>query len=138
MELYAKLYNKEEDYHDVQKWALTIGQMLIEDQCLPGVGCIIYDKAGKKYGCGFLYLDNETPVAVLEWVFVNPECTAKEKVATIKVILDVMERGAIAEEKPLMYASSSSDGLTRLYERAGWTVTARNVCHLIKNTQDKE
>lgn len=136
-DLHGKLYVNEEDYDTIKTWAMKMGVLFPHEQALPGVGHIVVDEDGKKYGCAFLYLDNETTVSVLEWVFVNPDLNAKEKYHTMKFIIGSMEKCAIAEEHPLMFAGSNADSITRLYEKCGWSVSVRNVTHLIKNTQLK-
>lgn len=93
---------------------------------------MVVDEDGKKYGVGFLYLSTDTPVSVLEWVYFNPECSPKEKVATFKVILNVLEDIANKEGHPVMFAGSASPGLTRIMEKAGWTKTITGMDHLIK------
>lgn len=131
-DLFVKMYKNEEDYNDIKTWAMKNGMILPPEEALPGVGVIVIDKNGKKYGCGFLYLDNETIVSVIEWVYVEPDLNAKEKIAALKVVLNVLESCAIEEEHPMMFSGSSSDGLTRLYEKCGWSPTVRNMTHLIK------
>jgi len=134
-DLFVKLYKNEDDYDTIKTWAMKKGLAFPLEEALPGVGVIVIDKKGKKYGCAFLYLDNETIVSIMEWVFVNPDTTPKEKHKTMEVILDNMERCANAEEHPLMMTGSSASGIVRLYQKHGWKVMEHGVTHLIKNTQ---
>jgi hypothetical protein len=133
--MFIKPYVEEEDYQDILNWVLELGQTLPHPDCLPGVGGIAVDGEGNKYGCGFLYLNNETPVSVLEWVHLNPKCTARQKVEALKAIIETMEMCAELEEAPIMFAGSPSPGMTRIYKKMGWVVNAENVTHLVKNIQ---
>jgi len=135
MELFSKMYKYEEDYDTIKNWAFKLGTGVPHNDCLPGVGAIIIDKDWNKYGCGFLYLDNETPVSVLEWMLVKPELKSREKIKVIKAILNVLEECSRLEEKYIMFSGSPSNGITKLYEKCGWKPTIRNVTHLIKNIQ---
>ena len=85
--LTVRLYNFEEDYVEIKNWAVKLRLVIPHPDCLPGVGAVVVDEDGKKYGAGFLYLNNETPVSVLEWIFVNPDINAREKVETYKHII---------------------------------------------------
>jgi len=135
MELFSKMYKFEEDYETIKNWAMRLGTAIPHNDCLPGVGTVIIDKDGNKYGCGFLYLDNETPVSVLEWMLVNPELSSRKKVEVIQSILSVLEECSRLEEKYIMFSGSPSSGITKIYEKLGWNQTIKNVTHLIKNIQ---
>lgn len=130
--LIVRMYEEEKDYKEIVNWAIAVKQIVPHPLCLPGVGAMVVDEKGKRYSCGFLYLSTDTPVAVLEWVHFNPECTAKEKVMALKHIISSLEDVAKAEDHPVMFAGSPSSGITKIFEKAGWTATIKNMTHLVK------
>lgn len=131
------MFDKDNDLPDLQGWVEHLGQVLPHQICLP-LGAMICDAKGKKYACGFLYLSTDTPVSVLEWVYFNPVISTREKVLSLKHIIECLEKCAVAEKHPVMFAGSASPGLTRIFEKAGWTATIKNMTHLIKIADTKE
>jgi len=130
--LKVRMFEVDRDYKELVNWALAIKQTVPHPICLPGVGSVVEDEDGKRYGCGFLYLSTDTPVSVLEWIFLNPECTAREKVEALTHILNSLEAVAKAEDHPVMFAGSASRGITKIFEKLGWTKGISNMDHLIK------
>ena len=127
-----RLYEEDKDYELIKGWANAINQELPHKTTMPAVCAIAHD-GEKDLACGFLFLANDCPVSVMEWVYFNPDAKPREKVKSLQSVVTMLQMCAVDEGHPFMIIGSPSDSLTRLYERHGFVAVAKNMTHLVKN-----
>ncbi len=115
----------------LMRWWNAHGFPGVSQAILPKLGLIIEDK-GKPLVAGFLYMDNSVGVAMLEWVVGAPECTGREIVGAIGVLVDFMGKRAKELNYGVMMTATNKEALARLYEKNGFEKTDEGLTHLIK------
>jgi len=135
MFLKTRFFEQKNDYEIVKSWweARDIWKP-IPKMMLPRGGIVVFDEDDfdKMICAGWLYLDNSSPVSMLEWIVTNPQNTNKQSYAGIKTLVgcaDTMRKGMGYK---IMMTTTDNDSLAKLLERCKFKVTDKNTTFLIK------
>ena len=126
---------EESDWDMLNSWSKAVGMMTPPMNILPDWGVIVRNK-GVDCCLGFMYLANSCPVAVIEWVYFNPEISPRQKVESVKHVVSALEQCAKGTGHNVLFASSGFKGLTNIYERQGFTCANSGMSHLIKIAEE--
>ena len=121
---------EETDYQDlVHWWQARKDWQPINKELLPQCGVIV-EQADKKLAALFVYQDNTTPFAMLEWIVTNPDNTARESIVSLRVGIDYVMQAMKKVGRGALFTTSSNPALIRLLEKHGFEQTDTNVTHL--------
>ena len=119
-------------YNMVSTWWEGHGWSPVPAGILPSLGVIVTsDDESKGHAAGFLYMDNSSPVAMMEWLVTNPENTPRESLASAKMLIDFLKIEAKALGYSVIMTGTKSDGLIKLYKKQGFTQTDEGLTHLL-------
>jgi hypothetical protein len=106
-------------YSEVKTWWESHdGWASIPEALLPSTSFIIGDE-NKLYCVCFLYRDDSTKVAMMEWLVANPTNTPRESLQSIMLLLSSIARFA-DENKLVLFTTLQNDRLSKLYEKQGF------------------
>jgi len=136
MPMTVRPFDFDRDMVMLKEWADAVSAHCPPREILPQVGCVVetHPKHGGKsepVATGFLYLSVDCPVGVIEWVFFSPQATPRKKREAAIHVISCLTECSIDEHRPVVFASSNSSGLTRLYEDIGYLKANENMSHLI-------
>ena len=104
---------------------------------LPKCGVMVEDDAGSGMAVGWLYMDNSTGVAMLEWVVTNPTLTPKQSYYAITMLVQSVREVARALNYGVVLTTAKQHALARCYEKNGFKQTDTGMTHLIMFTMPK-
>lgn len=117
-----------EDYPMLAAWWQAHGWPPVPREVLPRLGVIAL-RGLSPLAAGWLYMDNSTPVAMLEWLVANPEAPPRSTVAGLVAIIGFLKEEAKALDYSAILATCRQPGLSRLLCKAGFHVTDKSVIH---------
>jgi len=124
-------------YSMCKDWWTGHGWAPVPAQLLPSLGVIVGSDDDRKGHCaGFLYMDNSSPVAMMEWVVTNPQNTPRESLGSISMMVDFLKIEAKALGYDVIMTGTKVDGLIKLYMKRGFTKTDEGMTHLIHNLHE--
>lgn len=127
----ARMFNFKKDFKVIEHWIKAVDQIPVSEDVLPSVGGII-EKNEKQICCGFLYLSNDTPVSLIEWVYFNPDADGIDKYVCAYMLYEMLCECSVAEKHPVIFASTSSNGLSKVIEANGFINNANGMKHYYK------
>ncbi len=119
-------FNYEKHSKLVRAWGKKHRFPLPPKQMLPAIGYVVNEAA-----CGFLYL-TDSKIALLEWVFGNPEKTKEERAEALDVLFSLLEKTAKELKYEMLFTMAGTDAYRSIVERNGFEETDKNVTHHIK------
>lgn len=133
----TKIYNPEAHYLLLSGWWEKWWGHAPSRSSLPMSGVIVTDDESY-LAAGFLYLDVTSPVGLLSWLVTNPEITAREKAAALKVLTGGIKELAKSQGRSVIMAAFPQGGLTRLLEGQGYKMQDTKMAHLTLNVEGGE
>ena len=130
-DLKVRPFMKLTDYPMVKDWWEQRGWKPVGQVYLPIIGCFICDKEGKELAVGWMYLDSSSLVASIEWVLTNPKNNGKESYLSVKFLMKYLANIALAHKYDFIITSTNHNGLGKLFKRAGFAETDKEVTHYI-------
>lgn len=118
------------DYSTAFAWWDGHGWEGVPAAVLPKLGMVAVHE-GEPVAMAWLYLDNSTGVAMLEWIVTDPANPAKVSAVGIAHVVRCLREAAKGLGYGVILASCRQDSLVKLLERCGFTTTDRDVTHLI-------
>ena len=128
------MINLETDFEVIKEWIEGVEQFVVPKEILPSVGAMV-EKNGEGICCGFLYLSTDTPVSVIEWVYFNPDAKGIDKYVCADMLYECLSECALAENHPVVFTSTTSDGLGKVIEANGFVNHLKGAKHYFKAVQ---
>ena len=122
---------EEKDYEIIQAWALKAGQCPPPSWIL-ATGCFYVVDDNKPIGCGFLFLEQTVPLAVISFVFFNPEATPKQKRQGLDDIYNALEHVAQSYDKFLIMTDTAYNSIEKILNKKEYLTALEGAKHLIK------
>lgn len=120
----------EENYELIEKWALAV------NQCPPPPfiltrGCF-YVEDNRPCVCAFLFLDRDNPLAVISFVYFNPDATAKQKSKGLREVYEALEYLAKGEGNFLLMTDTAYSSIAKVLEKKEYMPFLQGASHLMK------
>jgi hypothetical protein len=119
------------DYDMLVSWWAGHGWTALPKHALNTLG-VICAVDGVDTAAAFLLMSNSTGVAMLEWLVTNPDANVRAAYLAIPTVTAFIESEAARMNYGVLLTACRQPSLVRMYERSGFTVTDRNVTHMIK------
>lgn len=132
----ARMVQIAEDYPTLVNYWEGHGWPAIPEKFLPKTGVAIVDESDAILAAGFAYLDNSSCVAWMDWVVTNPRNRPTVSLVALGHLFEAIKEAIAALNDgqhgygPLITACRQPS-LVRLYEKHGFTVSDRDVTHLM-------
>lgn len=120
---------EEKDYPMVCEWWRRHEWPLIPLKALSEFGMIAHED-GVMLCAAWLYLMTRY-WGLIEWVIVNPDAPRKARQLGLKLLLARLKEEAKVFHVEAIFSSLKSNGLIRLYEKAGFKVTDTGMSNLV-------
>lgn len=106
--------------------------LLFPADWLPPTGLAAYRKECSRdvlSACAFLYLEQNSPVAVCGWVAANPQNTARQSYDAVSALLKHMPDYAKVHGKKHLLTTFGNRGINRILDQNGFITGDQNVQH---------
>lgn len=127
------MFDPSSDYPIVESWWNAHGWNAVPQIMLPKLGVVAF-YAGEKNedaAAAWLYMDNSSPVCMLEWLVSNPQLSATKTVRALKHVCGFLVSEAKHNGYGAMMTTCKQDSLAKFYEKQGFTRTDSDMIHLI-------
>ena len=121
------------DYEELSRWWAAHGWPAVTKELLPPTGFVAYDETGMK-AAGWLLIDANVPLGVMEWIVTNPDNKPKESLRAIQMVVEQIKELADTIGLISIFTTVKNDALARVYERAGFGITDQNATCLVRST----
>ena len=118
-------------YEIVCEWWTAHGFPPVPVEALPSLGVIAADDDLDGKAAGWLYMDNSSTVAMMEWLVVNPNATPKESLTALKTVIEFLKTEAGHMGYKTILTTCRQNGLAKVAEKLGFTRTDEGMIHLI-------
>ena len=118
------------DYDEFSKWWEAHGWTPVPKQLLPPTGFVVYDGSGMK-AAGWLLIDANVPLGVMEWIVTNPNNSPKESLLAIHIVVQQIQELADTIGIQSVFTTVKNGALARVYEKDGFIVTDKNATCLV-------
>ena len=119
------------DYEEFSRWWDAHGWKPVPKEILPPTGFVAYDDNGMK-AAGWLYMDANVPMGIMEWIVTNPDNTARESLKAIHIVLEQILRLADEVGLKAIYSSVQNGGLEKIYNRYGFVSTDKQMTSVVR------
>jgi hypothetical protein len=128
------MFDPATDYPIVEKWWNAHGWTAVPQVMLPKLGVVAFYAQDKieDAAAAWLYMDNSSPVCMLEWMVTNPTLSATKTVRALKHISQFLTSEAKHNGYAVMLTTCKQDSLAKFHSRQGFTTTDEGMIHLIK------
>lgn len=130
----VRMVNNELDYPAVSQWWPAHGWPAIPQAFLPKGG-IIVEHGGAMRAAAWLYMDNSTGVAMMEWTVTNPDNTPRESLKALNLLFGGIKTMALDNDYGVILTAAKHEGLIKVYEKSGFKKTDDGVTHLLLLTK---
>ena len=118
------------DYEKIKEWALKV------KQCPPPHfllvrGCF-YVEDGVDIACGFVFLEECSPLAVISFVYFNPDANIRKKSHGIKQVYDALEHLAESYDHFMIMTDTSYPSIERILEKKEYMTVLKGASHMVK------
>ena len=121
---------KAADYDMVSGWWKAHGWEAMSPTFLPVVGIVIEDNGVPRCAV-WIKQENSTPIAMMEWLVTNPENTGKQSMRAISQAVHACRDCAKAMGRTALFTYCKQQSLARIYEREGFTLSDKEMIHLV-------
>jgi hypothetical protein len=122
---------EESDYQTVEAWWQGHGWPAVPSVMLPKLGAVAYSgEVG--LAAGWLYMDNSSGVAMLEWLVTKPEVKGTATGRGLQLMCEYLSPPANAVGHTIMLTPCRQESLARFHERNGFQTTDRKMIHMVK------
>lgn len=130
--MYAHIIDYDKDYQDVAAWWKAWGWPEIPREALPEMGLIV-SEGEVKICAGFLYR-TDSCMCCIDFFVSNPEAEKKQRDAAMQMLINSLVGKAKESgfKAVFSFVRRKDGGLIRRMIRAGYTVTDREMCHLVR------
>lgn len=128
------MFDPSSDYPIVESWWNAHGWSAVPQIMLPKLGVVAF-YAGEKNedaAAAWLYMDNSSPVCMLEWMVSNPTLSASKTVRALKHLFTFLESEAKHNGYGVMLTTCKQESLAKFHQRNGFERTDGAMIHLVK------
>lgn len=102
----------------------------IPEVFLPKRGWVVQDEESLLCA-GFLYVDQDAPFGVMEWIVANPDNAPRESIKALHMLIaSIVE---IASKQGLvLHTSVRQEGLAKLYAKHGFSIADSGMINMIR------
>jgi hypothetical protein len=128
------MFDPATDYATVESWWKQHGWAAVPQPMLPKLGVIaFYDGENKQdAAAAWLYMDNSSPVCMLEWMVTNPAISGTKTVRALKHLSQFLTSEAKHNDYAVMLTTCKQESLAKFYEKQGFQRTDDAMLHLLK------
>ena len=129
-----RMFDPPTDYPIVEEWWKAHGWTAVPQIMLPKLGVIAF-YAGDKIedaAAAWLYMDNSSPVCILEWMVTNPKLSATKTVRALKHITTFITSEAKANDYAVMLTTCKQQSLVKFHEKHGFVRSDDGMTHMVK------
>jgi hypothetical protein len=132
--LQLRMYDPATDYPIVEEWWNAHGWTAVPKVMLPKLGVVaFYDGDNKQdAAAAWLYMDNSSPVCMLEWMVTNPSLSATKTVRALKHLSEFLTNEAKHNGYAVMLTTCKQESLAKFHTKQGFTTTDEAMIHLVK------
>jgi len=129
-----RAFDPETDYPIVENWWKAHGWSAVPKVMLPKLGVMAFYASDKieDAAAAWLYMDNSSPVCMLEWLVANPSLSATKTVRALKHVCQFLTSEAKHNGYAVMLTTCKQEGLVKFHERQGFHKTDAEMTHLLK------
>ena len=106
------------DYEELCRWWKGHGWTPVRADFLP-TGFII-ESDGIRLASGFLYMTNNAPIGMLEWVVTNPDNKGSQSYRALNLLVSEILKFAEYNMISAVYSKIDNAGLEKLYNKHGF------------------
>lgn len=129
MMLQIEIYDPERHYQIAAGWWRGHSFPVLPVELLPKLGVFVYDQE-TPLACCWVYLDNSTPLAKLEWCTTNPDAGGLQCMRALNVALTFLKQHVRDLGYSYLITTARHHGLVKTLERNGFVTTDRDMVHL--------
>ena len=129
-----RMFDPATDYPIVQEWWKAHGWDAVPPVVLPKLGVIAFYVSDKieDAAAAWLYMDNSSPVCMLEWMVANPALSATKTVRALKHVSEFLTAEAKHNGYFAMLTTCKQESLIKFHERHGFERTDGGMTHMAK------
>ena len=125
-----RILKQESDYSTLVSWWKGHGWPAIPAHVLPALGAMAEDD-GIPVAAGFLYMDNSSPVCMLEWLVTRPDARPLSAMKAITAIVEFLKLQAIGFDYTVMLGATKTRSIGVVLSKAGFVLTDESVQHYL-------
>ena len=132
--LQLRMFDPATDYPIVEEWWNAHGWTAVPQMMLPKLGVVAFYAQNKieDAAAAWLYMDNSSPVCMLEWMVTNPTLSATKTVRALKHIAEFLTGEAKHNDYAVMLTTCKQESLAKFHEKQGFSRTDGQMIHLVK------
>ena len=125
------------DYKLFCKWSKKL-DLIPPPLCVLPFGVIAIDrKLDEPIGCCFMYFSENTPVAVIEWLTLNPDAKPKKRLQSINAMYNFLELIAKEHHHTYIMTGSNVRSIVNSLTKNNYMLANGGFAHLVKVLEDK-
>src|SRR5690606_4797488 len=121
-----------DDYATVAAFWPSHGWAAVPAVLLPPEGYVAEDETGQVIAAGWLYLAEQTPLGMMEYLVTRPGLAPQRAVRALQAIVAAIVTCAREFKVIALLATCRQPALVRLYQRAGFTPSDTGMTHLVQ------
>lgn len=118
------------------EWWTAHGWAPVNIAVLPKCGILITTDHHKPVMAAWLYMDNSTGVAMMEWTVGNPDASGREIYTAIARLVVAVKEVAASLDYGFILTTAKQHTLARCFERNGFTLNENGMTHLSLLTKE--
>ena len=132
--LQLRMFDAPADYPIVEQWWKEHGWTAVPQVMLPKLGVVAFYEGEllQDAAAAWLYMDNSSPVCMLEWLVTNPELSASKTVRALKHVSQYLTSEAKHNGYAVMLTTCKQESLAKFHEKNGFRRTDQAMNHLVK------
>ena len=132
--LQLRMFDPATDYPIVEEWWNAHGWTAVPQVMLPKLGVVAFYAHDKieDAAAAWLYMDNSSPVCMLEWMVTNPTLSATKTVRALKHISEFLTGEAKHNGYAVMLTTCKQESLAKFHEKQGFDRSDGEMIHLVK------
>lgn len=123
-------------YPTLAEWWAGHGWDAVPFVVLPRCGVLVENGDGMPVAAAFLYMENSgVGVAWMEWTVTNPSISPRVAFLAITMLTQSVREVALELDYGVVMTTARQESLVRVLKRNGFTVTDREMTHLLMFTK---
>ena len=126
-----RLVNRGTDYPMLCEWWKGHGWPALPIHVLPKLGAVATDE-GVEVAAAFLYMDNSSPVCMLEWFVTSPTARPLSAMKGVTALVEFMMEQALAFDYTVMMGATKTRSIGAVLGKAGFIKSDEGVTHFVR------